>query len=142
MCSFENPWDYSAPRPSVHGISQVIILECVAISFSKGSSQPRNQTCIPCLAVRFFTTQPPGKSAMEYYSAIKKNKIILFAVTWMDPEIVVKREVCQTKTNIICYCLYDIYLKTVQMNLFTKQKYSHRCRKQTRISEGKGWGQE
>ena len=26
---------------------------------------------------------------MEYYSAIKKNKIMPFAVTWRDPEIVI-----------------------------------------------------
>ena len=34
---------------SVHGISQARILEQVAISFSRGSSQPSNQTWISCL---------------------------------------------------------------------------------------------
>ena len=38
---------------------------------------------------------------MEYYSAIKKNEIILFAATWMDLEIIVLSEKSQTKTNII-----------------------------------------
>ena len=38
--------DCSPPGPSVHGISQARILEWVAISFSKGSSQPRDQTCL------------------------------------------------------------------------------------------------
>ena len=33
---------------------------------------------------------------MEYYSAIKKNKIRPFAATWMDPEIVILSEVSQT----------------------------------------------
>ena len=37
---------------------------------------------------------------MEYYSAIKKNKIMPFAATWMDLEIVIVSEVSQTKTNI------------------------------------------
>ena len=32
-----------------------------AISFSKGSSQPRNQNHIFCFAGRFFIAQPPGK---------------------------------------------------------------------------------
>ena len=34
-----NPLDYSPPDSSVHGISQARILEWVAISFSRGSSQ-------------------------------------------------------------------------------------------------------
>ena len=38
---------------------------------------------------------------MQYYSAIKKNKIMPFAVTWMDIEIVILSEVRQRKTNII-----------------------------------------
>ena len=33
---------------------------------------------------------------MEYYSAIKKNKIIAFAATWMDLEIFIPSEVSQT----------------------------------------------
>ena len=37
----------------------------------------------------------------EYYLAIKKNEIILFATTWMDLEIILLSEVSQTKTNII-----------------------------------------
>ena len=38
---------------------------------------------------------------MEYYSAIKKNKIMSSAATWMDLEIVILDEVSQRKTNII-----------------------------------------
>ena len=37
---------------------------------------------------------------MEYYSFIKKNRIISFAATWMDLEIVILSEVRQTKTHI------------------------------------------
>ena len=32
-----------------------------------------------------------------YYSAIKKNKIMPFAATWMDPEIIILSEVSQTE---------------------------------------------
>jgi len=49
--------DCSPPGSSVHGISQARILEWIAISFSRGSSRPRDQTCISCLAGRFFTTE-------------------------------------------------------------------------------------
>ena len=41
-----NPKDCSPPDSSVHGILQARILEGVAVSFSRGSSQPRNQTHI------------------------------------------------------------------------------------------------
>ena len=36
---------------------------------------------------------------MEYYSAIKKNEIMLFAATWMDMEIIAPSEVSQTEKN-------------------------------------------
>ena len=44
------PWSGS----SVHGILQAWILEWVAISFSRGFSQPRNRTQVSCIAGRFF----------------------------------------------------------------------------------------
>ena len=39
---------------------------------------------------------------MEYYSAIKRSKIELFVVRWMDLEIVIQSEVRKRKTNTIC----------------------------------------
>ena len=41
-----DPMDCSRTGSSVHGIFQARILEWVAISFSRGSSLPRDQTCI------------------------------------------------------------------------------------------------
>ena len=41
------PRDCSPPSSSVHGISEARILEWVAISFSRGSSLPRDWNCIP-----------------------------------------------------------------------------------------------
>ena len=34
---------------------------------------------------------------MEYYSAIRKNEIMPFAATWLELEIVIPSEVCQTE---------------------------------------------
>ena len=36
---------------------------------------------------------------MEYYSALKKNKIMPFAATWMDLEIIILGEVSQKEKN-------------------------------------------
>ena len=49
------PMDCSPPGSSVHGILQARILEWVAISFSRGSSQPRDQTWVSPIAGKFFT---------------------------------------------------------------------------------------
>ena len=46
---------YNLPGSSVHGILQARILEWVAIPFSRGSSQLRNQTQVSSIAGRLFT---------------------------------------------------------------------------------------
>ena len=51
-----NPMDYTA-----HGILQVRILEWVALPFSRGSSQPRDQTQVPRIADGFLPTEPQRK---------------------------------------------------------------------------------
>ena len=60
-----DPRDSSRQGPlSVHGILQAGILEWVAMPSSKGSSQPRDWTCIFCVSCtgrQFFITVPPGK---------------------------------------------------------------------------------
>ena len=50
-----DPIDCSLPGPSVHGIFQAIVLEWMAISFSRGSSQPRARTQVSCILDRRFT---------------------------------------------------------------------------------------
>ena len=55
-----NPIDRSWPGSSIHEILQTRILEWVAISFSRGSSPPRNRTWVSCIADS-FTTELWGK---------------------------------------------------------------------------------
>ena len=50
-----NPLDCSPPGSSVHGILQTRILEWVTISFSRGSSWPRDWTRVSCVAGRYYT---------------------------------------------------------------------------------------
>ena len=49
-----NSMDCSLPGSFVHGIFQARILEWVAIFFSNGSSQPKDQTQVSSIAGRFF----------------------------------------------------------------------------------------
>ena len=53
--TFCDPVDCSLPGPSVLGIFQARVLEWVAISFSRGFSQPRDRTQVSCIAGRIFT---------------------------------------------------------------------------------------
>ena len=59
--ALSEPIDFSLPGSSVQEILQERILEWVAISFSRASSPPRDQTHVSCLVGRFFTSEPLGK---------------------------------------------------------------------------------
>ena len=50
-----DPMDYSLRGSFIHGIFQARILEWVAISFSRGSSQPRDRTRVSRIVDRHFT---------------------------------------------------------------------------------------
>ena len=70
-----DPMDGSLPGSSIHGIFQARILEWAAISFFRGSSQPRDQTWVSCIADRRFTvwaireapyTRKKGENIIRY----------------------------------------------------------------------------
>ena len=73
--TFCDPTDCSLPGSSVHGISQARILEWVAISFSRGSSCPRDQIQVSCIAADSSTSEPPGKPHM--YSTINIHTAVM-----------------------------------------------------------------
>ena len=50
-----DPMDCSLPGSSIHGIFQARIVEWVAISFSRRSSQPRDGTWVSRIVGRRFT---------------------------------------------------------------------------------------
>ena len=66
--SSATPWFVGS---SVCGIFQARILEYVAISFSRRSSQPRDQTCFPILAACLPLSHQ--RSPMKYCSATKEE---------------------------------------------------------------------
>ena len=56
--------DCSPPGSSVHEIYQARILEWVAMSSSRGSSQPSTEPRSPTLQADSLLSNPPGKSAV------------------------------------------------------------------------------
>ena len=69
-----DPMDCSLPGFSVHGILQARVLEWVTISFSRGSSQPRNWThisCVSCIGGRIlYTVSHLGSPWMTYLASL------------------------------------------------------------------------
>ena len=69
--------EYSLPGSPVRGILQARILEWVAISFSKESSQPKDQThvsYISCIAGIFFTHWAIGEAKIILILLLKLHK--------------------------------------------------------------------
>ena len=78
-----NPMDCSPPGSSVHGILQARILEWIVIPFSRGSSQPKDQTWVFCTAGGFFTTELSGKPcALDFIR-------FLFLSSSLPPSIII-----------------------------------------------------
>ena len=62
-----HPMDCSPPGTSAHRLLQVRMMKWVAIPFSKGSSQPRDQTQVSHIAGRFFTLWATKKPPWSIY---------------------------------------------------------------------------
>ena len=67
-----NPMDCSLPSSSVHGIFQARVLEWVAISFSRGSSWPRDRTRVSRIAGRHFTVRATREVQTWSYKLVNK----------------------------------------------------------------------
>ena len=74
-CLTVTPWTIARQAPLPMGILQARILEWVAISFSRGSSQPRDQTRVFCIAGRLFTLWATKGSY---------NKLLTNDLNWLD----------------------------------------------------------
>ena len=71
-----DPRDYSPPGSSVHGILQAKVLEWVAISSSRRSSWPRDQTCISFVSC-FGRQVPHCECHLGNHSAFSGNRTML-----------------------------------------------------------------
>ena len=93
-----DPVDYSLPGSSVHGILQARILKWVAISFSRGSSLPRDQSSVSYIGgwilyrlshlgspysavyafIHLFSTHTEAQlCALVQYAVVKKTGMVM-----------------------------------------------------------------
>ena len=75
------PMDCNPPGSSVHRILQARILEWVTLSFSRGSSPPRDQTWISCFACRLFTVRATRKPLWGYALPVFGCFSVLYKIT-------------------------------------------------------------
>ena len=92
-----NPMDCSLPGSSVHGILEIRILEWVAIPFSRGSSQPRDQTWVSCIAGRFFTIWATREALLQCIS--RPHFIHFFSKYFLSTLLGVMHRDAKTKNN-------------------------------------------
>ena len=90
LCPSVQPHGHSPPGSSVHGILQARILEWEAIPFSRGSSWPRDWTCISCTAGRFSTSwarwEAPNKwTKVTNWSSLRLSSVADTKMGHPDP---------------------------------------------------------
>ena len=77
MSDSHDPMGYNLPCSSVHGTSQTRTLEWVAISFFRGTSQPRDQTRVSHIVGRRFTVWATREAILSSWCYLT----ILFSAT-------------------------------------------------------------
>ena len=127
------PMNCSLVGSSVHGIFQGRILEWVAISFSRGSSQPRDQTCISCtgrwvlyhwalgswriLFIQMLSCKmsPTGMMRKWIYNSVKKEHSFTVYVSYWSTKF-------NVWLNLTVYCcctsLYYCFVSVPQFFVF------------------------
>ena len=119
--------DCSPPGSSVHGILQARILEWVALLTSRGSSQPRDWTCVSpiklALASGFFTTSTAWEPLLSYAHillvlffwrtltntpSVHTHTLVLFLSLCSRPaEAHTSMQLCCSSFHLFIQCLYQ-----------------------------------
>ena len=127
---------YGPPDSSVHGISQARILEWVAISSSRGSSWPRNQTHISPISCNnkqiLHHSLYPGSSVSPHKLIAQgllfsDAKLCLTVTPWAaaDPHFLVLPEFAQTHVHWVSDAIQPSYpLSSPSLSLNLSQHHS------------------
>ena len=110
-----NPKDCSPPCSSARGILQAWILEWAAIPFSRGSSRPRDQTQVSCIAGRFFivwATRDTVRILGPDYSWLEWI-LLMVAIIQVQGLLLLKANPAAAIDCLDCFCLiqssYDLW---------------------------------
>ena len=84
-----NPMDYSPPGFSVHGIFQPRTLEWITISFSRGTSRPRDRTHVSCatddlLHCRWILDRLSHQGGPWYHYTLVNGSHALLVIMWFS----------------------------------------------------------
>ena len=111
--SFVTPWTVLCQDLLLHGISQARILEWVAISFSRGSSRPRDLNCVSC----------PSRQVLYHWAT---REALKFSIQW---RINKHHQSIGTWTRWFCLAncmfnnsVYGLYIQTLITFPFSQAK--------------------
>ena len=118
--------DCSPPDFSLHGVFQARILERVAISYSRGSSQLKDQTQISCIACI-------GSQILLLLGHLG-NPSILYIVSTVYicqssyPNISPPPSPLSVHTFVLYFCLYFFFANRLICTTFLQQKIAQHCK--------------
>ena len=99
----ELPYNPAVPLPGVYPEKMIIQKEsCTTMFIAALFARARTWKQPRCPSADEWIKKIWLIYAMEYYSAIKRNKTELLVVRWMDLESVIQSEVCQKEKNKYC----------------------------------------
>ena len=108
-----NPMDSRLPGSSVHGIFQGKILDWVAVSFSRGSSWPRDQTQVSCIAGGRFTVWATTEGHV-YLSIYTHTHTLFFRFpSHLDYQRILTRVPCALHYILISYLFYVVVCEVI-----------------------------
>ena len=83
LCQYvDHPVDCSPPGSTVHGILQARILEWVAVSFSRGSSWPRDRTLVSWIDRRILYHWATREICVHCYCSLFMERILHVIQKW------------------------------------------------------------
>ena len=107
--------DCGPPGSSVHGILQASILEWVAISSSRGSFQPRDWSCISCIAGRFLTvwnTREAHINIFVFYSMSDHSVVEGFFFSFVSLVLLLLLFFLSV-LNSLCTCIFRVLVEVM-----------------------------